>query len=84
MPPDAAKKARMWEMKWHSLSVRQFQSVASAEKSISLAVQNEASAYVHLPDVIVLDGEKDNTVGFCSEKWFGGKESFLFGSLVLQ
>ena len=32
----------------------------------------------------MLDGEENKTVGVCSEKRFGGKESFGFGGLVFQ
>ena len=31
-----------------------------------------------------MDEKMNKTVGICSEKRFGGKESFVFGSLVLQ
>jgi len=48
MPSDATKKARTCEMKWHSLSVRRFQSVVSVLRSISSAVQNEASACLYM------------------------------------
>ena len=37
MPCDAAKKARTWEMKRRSLSVRRFQSVVSVLRSIDEA-----------------------------------------------
>jgi len=33
---------------------------------------------VHAPDVVVLDGEEDETVRVCSEKRFRSKESFGF------
>ena len=32
----------------------------------------------------MLDGEENKMMGFCSEKWFGGKESFGIGGLVFQ
>ena len=48
MPSDAAKKARSCEMKWRSLSVRRFQFVVSVLRSISSAVQNEASAFLYI------------------------------------
>ena len=32
----------------------------------------------------MLDGEENKTVGVCSEKRFGGKESFCFGDLVFR
>jgi hypothetical protein len=32
----------------------------------------------------VLDGEDDETMAICLEKWFGSKMSFGLGSLVLQ
>jgi hypothetical protein len=35
------------------------------------------------PDIIVLDGKENKAVRVCLEEWFGGKESFGFGSLVL-
>jgi len=51
MPCDAAKKARTWEMKRRSLSVRRFQSVVSVLRSISSAVQNEASAFLYIRQI---------------------------------
>ncbi len=39
---------------------------------------------VHSPDIIVLNGKEDETVGVCSEKRFRSKESFGFGGPMLQ
>ena len=52
MPSDAAKKARTCEMKWRLLSVRRSQSVVSVLRSISLAVQNEASACLYIHQIL--------------------------------
>jgi hypothetical protein len=39
---------------------------------------------VHSPDIVVLNGKENKTVRVWMEKQFGGKESFVFGSLVFQ
>jgi ABC-type uncharacterized transport system ATPase subunit len=64
MPSKAAKKARTWRMKCCSVVETLSQSVASAARSISSAVQN-FGLLVHLPDVVVLDGEQDETMEIC-------------------
>lgn len=52
MPSDAAKNARMWEMKKRSSSLRRlFQSGTSLERSISSAVQNEAIAFLYMRQI---------------------------------
>ena len=38
---------------------------------------------VHPPDVIVLDGEEDKTIGICLEEQFERKMAFCLGGLVL-
>ena len=48
MPSLAAKKARTWEIKCRSLEVRPSQSLRSAARSISSAVQKEASAFLYI------------------------------------
>ena len=37
---------------------------------------------VHPPDVAVLDGEEDKTMGIHSEKWLSSKFACSFGGLV--
>ena len=39
---------------------------------------------MHSPDIIVLNGEEDETMGICSEERFRGKESFGFGHPVFR
>ena len=48
MPSEAAKKARMCEMKCFSLLVSFSQSLMSAARSISSAVQKDASAFLYM------------------------------------
>ena len=45
---EAAKKAKMWLMKWRSLSESLTQSAISEPRSISSAVQKEASAFLYI------------------------------------
>ena len=45
---EAAKNARTWEMKWRLVSDSLTQSERSAERSISSAVQKEASAFLFI------------------------------------
>ncbi len=40
------------------------------------------SLLVHLPDVIVLNGEEDKVMGICLEEWFRSKAAFGVGGLV--
>ncbi len=40
--------------------------------------------FVHLPDVVVLDGEEYGPVGVWSKKRFGGKASVVFVGFVFQ
>ncbi len=53
MPSDAAKKARMWQMKCCSIGESSAKSVASAERSISLAVHNNASAFLYILQMLL-------------------------------
>ena len=39
---------------------------------------------VHPPDVVVLDGEEDETMGICLEKWLSSEFTRGFGGLVTQ
>lgn len=48
IPSEAAKKAKMWLMKWRSLSESLTQSAISEPRSISSAVQKEASAFLYI------------------------------------
>jgi hypothetical protein len=48
MPSEAAKKARTWDMKCCSVGESFFQSAMSLERSISLAVQKDASAFLYI------------------------------------
>jgi hypothetical protein len=48
MPSEAAKKARTWEMKWHSSADSLSQSTMSAVRLISFAVQKDASAFLYI------------------------------------
>ena len=70
MPSEAAKNASTVEMKWRSLSLSFCsQSFMSWQRSISSAVQNEASALlVHGPDVGVFDGEEHEAVRVLHEQ----------------
>jgi hypothetical protein len=40
--------------------------------------------FAHPPDIIVLDGEEDKTMGVCLEEQLGGEIAFSFGILVTQ
>ena len=49
-----------------------------------LRLVSSAVFLVHSPDVIVLDGKKNKTVGDYLKKQFRGKASFVFVSLELR
>ena len=40
--------------------------------------------FVHLPNIVVLNGKEDETVRVCSEKRFRSKESFGFSGPMLR
>ncbi len=40
------------------------------------------SLLVHLPDVVVLNGEENKVMGICLEEWFRSKAAFGLGGPV--
>jgi hypothetical protein len=61
MPSDAAKKAKTWVMKCCSVGESLFQSVVSAERWISSAVQKDNSAFLYVLQMLSCWMEKDKT-----------------------
>ena len=81
---DVVKKARMWEMKSHSLSVRGFQSVASSKRLISSAVQNEASAFLYIHQMPLCWMEnRTKGWGFARRSGLGARSPFFQQSCAL-
>jgi hypothetical protein len=82
MPLDAAKKARMWQMKCCSVGESSAQSEASAERSISLAVQNDASAFLYILQMLLCwMGKRTKRWGFSRRSGSGAR--LLFISAIL-
>jgi hypothetical protein len=71
-------------MKCCSVGESLFQSAALTERSISLAVQKDALAFLYIPQIVVLDGEEDKAMRICLEERFMSKMAFNLGSLVLR
>ena len=77
MPSEAAKNARTVEMKWRSLSLSFCsQSFMSWQRSISSAVQNEASAFLYMAQTSACSmGKSTKRFGFSMSSGSGVKSS---------
>ena len=77
MPSEAAKNASTVEMKWRSLSLSFCsQSFMSWQRSISSAVQNEASAFLYIAHTSACSmGKSTKRFGFSMSSGSGVKSS---------
>ena len=77
------KKVRMWEMKCRSVGESLFESVVSAERSISSAVQKDASAFLYILRQMLSCwmGKRTKQLGFAWSNGSGARWPFI--SVVL-
>ena len=85
MPSDAVKKVRTLDMKCCSIGESLFQSVVSAERSISLAVQKDASAYLYILQMLLCwMGKRTKRLGFAWRNSSGARWPFILAVLCFD
>ncbi len=83
MPSEAAKKVRTCEMKGCSVVESLFQSWLQGQFVLQWS-RRKLRPSCAPPDVVVLNGEEDETMVIHLEKWLSSKVACSFGSLLVQ
>ncbi len=85
MPSKAAKKAKMWEMKCCSVVESLSQSMVSAERSISLAVQKDALAFLYIRQMLLCwMGKRAKRWGFIWSSGSGARQPLVSAVLYFD